>query len=144
MADQHDLFGAAAQAPAPAPATRPAVQHFPAPPSLEWAKLLTAYGSPQVIIHASSLWTRVVLEVLAVGLTGRWGIQSDRTIVSFRADAGSRARIIYFAPADVAALHRTHPLIRIGTAGQYSARYRFALPGEVTAPEIELPPGDGS
>jgi len=142
VTDQPSLFGDVVASPAATPAARPAVAHFPPPPTVEWAKLITAHGSPPVIIMTSCFWTHVVREVLSVGLTGRWGIRADRTIVPFPVDAGCTARIVYFDPADAAALHRTHPMILIGTGGQYSARYRFALPGEVTPEELTLPPGN--
>lgn len=145
MSGQSDLFGGLGQLPPargvsalPLPA-KPPVEHYPTPPTLEWAKLLTAYGPLPVILMPGRFMTGVILETLSVGLTGRWGIRNDGAIVSFPADGGSRARIVYLTFDKAREMHMGHPMLPLGPLGEDSGRYRFAEPGETTPIELELP-----
>ena len=145
MSNQLDLFGLGTQAPADAPQPRPTGPAvlpvlIPTPPSLEWAKLLTRIMTTHATwIHVSRLWTRVVAETLCDGPDGRWGWHNERGLITFPVDPGCRARIVYLDPAAAEALHRRHPLIRIGTSGGSAARFRFSEPGEIAPSDLDLP-----
>ena len=139
VAAEPDLFGFLAPA-APAPAARVApVEHVPAPPSLEWARLLTRHGPLPVWVHVSPLWTGVILETLCAGAAGRWGIRSDKTLCEFPPDSGCRARIVYLDPAFARRLHRTHPMTRLGPGGTHAILFRFTAPGEAAPAALDIP-----
>ena len=145
MTGQFDLFGAEPPPPRksisvrPQPASPP-IEHFPAPPSLAWARMLTAEGSDlEVHIPASWMWTGVILETLCAGAKGRWWIDRDHKIGTFPPDPGCRARIIYVDPDRADELHRHHPLILI-TSGDHAALYRLAGPGDVAPAILDRPP----
>lgn len=145
MTGQFDLFGAG-PAPVrrgiqalPQPA-RPPTQYFPTPPSVEWAKLLTAHGQhAPAWIHVSWFWTGVIAEVLKAGSLGGWGWHRDNGIITFLSDPECTARIIYMHPPAAEELHRAHPMLPIGKPGTSAARFRFAGPDESVTAELDLP-----
>ena len=135
---QFDLFGTPALP--PRQIAPPAMTHVPAPPSVQWAKLLTGLGADlPVWLHVSRYWTGVILETACDGPRGRWGWHKTDGVWTFPADAGCRARIVYLDPPAAHALHAHRPLIRIGTGGDLAARFRFAADGEAATARLDLP-----
>ena len=140
---QLDMFGATASAPRPRLATiqppaRPALPELtPTPPTVPWARRLTEAGAIETLISVSLLWTKIVLETLSLGASGRWFLYHDGRIVDAPADPASRARIVYMDIEGARALHIRHPLTPV-TIGTTSALYRFAALGQ--APAILPPP----
>lgn len=146
---QLDIFGASpapAQRPmavAPQPARPPAVDLFPTPPCLPWARRLVAAGAiaHDVTFHVSWLWTGQVVEALCLGSAGRTLLHKDGRIEDITADPGAFGRMIYLDPTRARTMHATHPLIQTGIAGSHSARYRLADGRETAPTELDLPPG---
>lgn len=144
----HDLFDASndpqPKAPiTPPPAAPPAPAPFPTPPTIHWARRLTAAGDAgqDVTFHVSWLWAGQVVEALCLGPTGRALLHKDGRIEEITPDPGAFGRLIYLDPTRARELHARRPLIQIGVAGTHSARYRLALPTETAPAEMDLPPG---
>ena len=143
---QADPFGAPAPvtpAAKPAPtATEPKPQrhHFPTPPSMAWAKELTAAGEAghQVTFMVSLLWTGVVVESLQIGAEKRLLLHKDGTIRAITPDPGAHGRVIFLDPEKAKALHAAKPLVPVKIA-RGSATYRFAVKGETADPILDLP-----
>lgn len=146
---QRDLFGASPTPPhrpmavTPQHARPPAAEPFPTPPTLAWARRLTAAGrvAGDVTFHVSWLWTGEVIEALCTGPAGRTLLRKDGTIEEIKPDGGAFGRIVYLDPTRARAVHATHKLIQTGIAGTHSARYRLARPGEVVDAALAMPPG---
>ncbi|HEY0183160.1 MAG TPA: hypothetical protein VGC09_10170 [Rhodopila sp.] len=145
---QPDLFSASPAPPRrpmavqPQPARPPADEPFPVPPTLDWAKRLTAAGriAGDVTFHISWLWAGEVTEALCLGSAGRVLLHKDGRIEEIKPDPGAFGRMIFLDPTRARELHARRPLIRFGNAGTHSARYRLAQPGEAAPTELELPP----
>ena len=151
MTAQTDLFGALPAPPhkpmavPPQPARPPAEPPYPPPPTMAWARLLTAAGrvAGDVTFHVSWLHTGQVVEALCEGPKGRTLLHRDGTIQAIAPDPGAFGRVVYLDPMRAIEAHARRALIRIGTPGTSSARYRLARPGEAAPAELELPPGYG-
>ena len=139
-APQLDLFGAP-----PRPAAKPEPpklprHHFPTPPTMAWARELTAAGEVghAVTLMVSLLWTGVVVEALALGADRRVLLHADGRIQDIKPDAGQRGRIIYLSAEKALELHKTKQLVPLTIADQ-AGWYRFAAKGEAAEAALPLP-----
>lgn len=146
MTAQLDMFATPAPAPRPAPpatttAKAPTAELIPPPPTVQWARLLARHMdvSTRVMVQCSSLYTGIVLEVLALGTQGQHWLMKDHTIRENSTNLGVRSRIIYVTPRQAIAMHARHPMI-MTTKGSHCCSYRLADPGEAAPAELPLPP----
>jgi hypothetical protein len=141
MSDLFDLASPAPVADAPAPPSAPAVETYPPPPNMHWARRLTAAGPIDTFIMVAIRWTGVVVEDLCLGDQGRWFLFADGKIQEVKADPGARHRTVFMEAQAVWEMHMRRPMIAV-TVGTHAVTYRFAKPGE-PVPDLPLPRGEG-
>lgn len=140
MSDQADLFGDAPVKHQRVPPAPKGPLFFPAPPTAEWARLLTASGHGHTVrVNATRLYTGEVLEMLSLGPNGRVLLRKDHRLEQIAPDPGCWGRTIFMLPREAVRLHRIRPMRPIGDIGTQSGFYEFAEPGETVPEELPLP-----